>query len=190
MYDTGVIHGRFQVLHNDHLTYLRSGKKLCQHLVVGITNPEPVLVKAETADPKRSRALANPLTYYERYRMVQKVLLHDGWVQQIFSIVPLPINLPDRYQYYVPLDAVFFLTIYDQWGERKQHYFESLGLKYHILRHVCPSEKGLSATDVRRRMITDQPWDHMVPPPAATLLKELGVPARLKKMARQSGTGF
>jgi nicotinamide-nucleotide adenylyltransferase len=188
MYDTGVIHGRFQVFHNDHLKYLHAGKKLCQHLVVGITNPEPMLVKAEAADPGRSHALANPLTYYERYRMVQKVLFHDGWAPQVYSIVPLPINLPERYQYYVPLDAVFFLTIYDQWGERKQHYFDALGLKHHILRHVSQSEKGISATDVRRKMISDQPWDHMVPPPAATFLRNLGLPARLKKMAGESGS--
>jgi glycerol-3-phosphate cytidylyltransferase-like family protein len=33
-YDVGVIHGRFQVLHNDHLKYLLLGKALFKHLVV------------------------------------------------------------------------------------------------------------------------------------------------------------
>ncbi|MHA2009472.1 MAG: nicotinate-nucleotide adenylyltransferase, partial [Promethearchaeota archaeon] len=42
-YDLGVIHGRFQVLHNDHIKYLMAGKKLCKYLVVGITNPDPSL---------------------------------------------------------------------------------------------------------------------------------------------------
>jgi len=41
--ETGVIHGRFQVLHNDHLKYLMEGMALCDHLVVGITNPDPIL---------------------------------------------------------------------------------------------------------------------------------------------------
>jgi len=47
----GVIHGRFQVLHNEPLKYLLAGKALCKHLVVGITNPDPSLIKSEPADP-------------------------------------------------------------------------------------------------------------------------------------------
>jgi nicotinamide mononucleotide adenylyltransferase len=184
-YDVGVIHGRFQVLHNDHVKYLLSGKALCRHLLVGITNPEPLLTKAEAVDPNRSHVLANPLTYFERYVMVKKVLAAQGLDQQSFSIVPLPINFPDRYRHYVPLDAVFFLTIYDHWGERKLHYFTSLGLKTHILRHVSHEEKGISASDVRKRMIEDTPWEHLVPPPAAKWLKGLGLPSRIKGLGKK-----
>ena len=72
--ETGVIHGRFQILHNDHLDYLLSGKALCRHLVVGITNPDPVLTKKEDSDPERDSAAANPLTYYERYLLVKTAL--------------------------------------------------------------------------------------------------------------------
>jgi nicotinamide-nucleotide adenylyltransferase len=185
-YDVGVIHGRFQVLHNDHLKYLLSGKALCRHLVVGITNPEPMLTQEESVDPNRSHASANPLTYFERYVMVKKVLTAQSLDPQFFSIVPLPINLPDRYRHYVPLDAVFFLTIYDQWGERKRQYFSSLGLKTHILRHVSKEEKGLSASDVRNRMIEGAPWEHMVPPPAAMWLKSLGLPMRIKNLVEKA----
>ena len=35
MRQTGVIHGRFQVLSNDHLCYLLAGKARCCHLIVG-----------------------------------------------------------------------------------------------------------------------------------------------------------
>jgi hypothetical protein len=66
MTDTGVIHGRFQVLHNDHLKYLLAGKARCRHLVVGITNPDPFLTKEDAAEPRRSEPGANPLTYFER----------------------------------------------------------------------------------------------------------------------------
>ena len=46
--ETGIIHGRFQILHNDHVKYLLAGKQFCRHLVVGITNPDP------TVDQKRT----------------------------------------------------------------------------------------------------------------------------------------
>jgi len=87
-YETGVIHGRFQVLHHDHLKYLLAGKELCRHLVVGITNPDPVMVREESADIKRSSLLANPLTYYERYTLIRTVLLENGVKAQDLSVVP------------------------------------------------------------------------------------------------------
>lgn len=182
-YDTGVIHGRFQVLHNDHLKYILAGKALCRHLVVGITNPDPLLAREEEADRHRSLPLSNPLTYFERYCMVKSVLAAQGLLPEDFSIVPLPINLPDRYRYYVPMDAVFFLSIYDDWGERKLHYFQTLGLRTHVLWRVPAEEKGLSASDIRRLMVLGQPWMHLVPAPAARLLAAWDIPGRLGKMA-------
>ena len=185
IYDTGVIHGRFQVPHNDHLTYLLAGKALCRHLVVGITNPEPLMVREEAADQHRSDPLANPLTYYERYCLVKAALTARKLPPDAFSIVPLPINLPERYHHYVPMDGVFFVTIYDAWGERKLHYFQSLGVRTHILRRVTPEEKGLSASDVRRLMAQGQPWQHLVPPPVAELLSEWEIPERLRNLEEQ-----
>ncbi len=187
-YDTGVIHGRFQVLHNDHLKYLLSGKMLCRHLVVGITNPEPALVRDEAVDPGRSQPSANPLTYFERYGLVRAALLAEGVGAEDFSIVPLPINLPERYQYYVPMEAVFFLSIYDDWGERKHRYFRSLGLKTHILRRVGAAQKGLSAGDVRRRILTGKPWEHLVPPATLPLLASMDLARRLGELDRSEST--
>ena len=181
-YDTGVIHGRFQILHNDHLAYLLAGKDLCDHLVVGITNPDPFLTRTESADPQRSHPAKNPLTYYERHVMVRQSLFEAGLQWPEFTIVPLPINLPDRYRFYVPLDAVFFLTIYDDWGRRKLEYFQSLGLATHVLREVPPREKGLSAGEIRERIISDRSWEHLVPSCVPPLMAKWGIPDRLKRL--------
>ncbi|OPY16582.1 MAG: nicotinamide-nucleotide adenylyltransferase [Syntrophus sp. PtaB.Bin075] len=181
--ETGVIHGRFQVFHNDHLKYLLAGMRLCRHLVVGITNPDPKLTTEEAADKKRSSSLANPLTYYERYVMIRTVLEEAGIESSHFSIVPLPINLPELYRYYVPMDAVFFLSIYDDWGRKKLKYFHSLGLKTHVLWEVPLEAKGISAEDVRSRMIHGEPWEHLVPPCVADLMKKWDIPARLRNIS-------
>jgi nicotinamide mononucleotide adenylyltransferase len=178
--ETGVIHGRFQVLHNDHLVYLLAGMALCRHLVVGITNPDPLLTRNEDADPKRSDPAANPLTYFERYLMVRAVLEEAGIEPSRLSVVPFPINIPELYRYYVPLDALFFLSIYDEWGKQKLEYFRSLGLMTHVLRDVSAEQKGLSATEIRRRMASGEPWEELVPPAAAQLLKRWNIPSRLR----------
>jgi nicotinamide mononucleotide adenylyltransferase len=178
--DLGVIHGRFQVLHNDHLKYLLAGKERCKHLFVGITNPDPTLTRDDPADPQRSDAAANPLTYFERYLLLRASLEEVGITHADFSIVPFPVNLIELYKYYVPLDAVFYLTIYDQWGRRKLEMFESLGLKTEVMWEKPPREKGLTGAEVRRRMIAGEPWEHLVPMAAAALMKKWDIPKRLR----------
>lgn len=185
LYETGVIHGRFQVLHNDHLKYLLAGKALCRRLVVGITNPDPQLIKKETQDPKRSRPLANPLTYFERHIMVETALLDAGLKPRDFMIVPFPINFPERYRYYVPMDAVFFLTIFDEWGKRKQQYFKSLGLTTHLLWEVPPDKKGISGSDIRERIATNQAWEHLVPACVPVLIERWNIRDRLEELQKK-----
>jgi nicotinamide-nucleotide adenylyltransferase len=184
MMDMGVIHGRFQVLHNDHLRYLLAGKGRCRHLVIGITNPDPTLTRDDAADPHRSLAVANPLSYFERYTMVQHAMLEAGMNGAAdFSVVPFPINLPELYKHYVPLHATFFLTIYDQWGRRKLERFRSLGLKTEILWEKPREKKGLSGADVRSRMAKREPWEHLVPSSTARLMKAWGIPKRLHDLS-------
>ncbi len=178
----GVIHGRFQILHLDHLRYLLAGKALCGHLVVGITNPEPALSAEEETDPHRSDPEANPLTYYERQLMVRRALESHGVPLQDFTIVPFPVNFPERYRYYVPLDAVFFLTIYDDWGRKKLSMFQSLGLKTHVLWEKPSHEKGIRGTEVRRRLRESLPWEHLVPESTAQLVREWKIAERLRAM--------
>ena len=181
-YDMGVIHGRFQVLHNDHIKYLMAGKELCKHIVVGITNPDPSLTRDSDANPHRSTSLANPLTYFERYLMIQAALLEQGLSLSEFSIVPLPINVPELIKYYVPLDAIFFLTIYDEWGQQKKKYFQDLGLKIHVLWEVPLDKKGLSSSDIRETMIKNGKWEHLLPSSVVNLMDEWNIAQRLKEI--------
>ncbi|GAB4264056.1 nicotinate-nucleotide adenylyltransferase [Deferrisoma sp.] len=177
---TGVVHGRFQVFHTDHLAYLRAAWARCDHLVVGITNPDPWTTRADPADPARSRPEANPLTFYERYRIVQAVLLAEGLPAEAFCIVPFPVNFPERWGWYVPRDAVYFLTIYDAWGERKLRLLRERGLRAEVLWRKRPEEKAITATRVREAIRRGEPWEHWVPPAAARAMRDLGVVERLQ----------
>lgn len=178
----GVIHGRFQMLHNDHLRYLLAGKERCEHLVVGITNPDPSLTREEAADPRRGSSAANPLTYFERYTMMRAALGGAGVPHEAYSVVPLPINLPELYQYYVPLEAVFFLTIYDAWGRAKRERFEGLGLRVEVLWERPPEEKGISGSQVRQAMLGNGDWQSLVPPGVAELAQSWGIAERLRAL--------
>lgn len=189
MIDTGVAHGRFQIFHNDHLKYIQAAKARCRHLVVGITNPDPTLTKFDPADPGRSSPERNPLSYYERYRIMKAALQAQGWRGEDFSIVPLPINFPELYRYYVPLTATFFLTIYDEWGERKLEMFQTLGLQVEVLWRRPLAEKGLTGSGIRRLMVLQEDWSHLVPPGAADMLRLFDIPQRLRNLAAQASPG-
>jgi nicotinamide-nucleotide adenylyltransferase len=76
--DVGMIHGRFQPFHDGHLEYLRAAARRSRRLVVGITNPDPSHVRAETTAPDRDREDANPFPYHLRYRMVGAALAAAG----------------------------------------------------------------------------------------------------------------
>ncbi len=180
-YPFGVVHGRFQVFHLDHLKYVLEGAKRCEHLFVGITNPDPTLTKHDPANPQRSQPEANPFTYFERYLMIKESLLDEGLSPHEFSIVPFPINFPELWKFYVPLDAVFFLTIYDEWGRKKRELLEKSGLKVEVLWEKPLSQKGISATQVRNLIKTGNPeWKKLVPSGTIRVIEKLHLAEKLK----------
>lgn len=179
----GVIHGRFQALHNDHLRYLLAGRALCRHLVVGITNPDPLLSLDEAADPHRGLAASNPLTYFERQAMVRAVLAEAETAPDDLTVVPFPVNRPELYAHYAPMDAVFFLTICDDWGRAKRDYLRGAGCAVHVLWEVGPGDKGISGSHVRRLMAHGGDWQSLVPPATARLCAQWDLPGRLRAMA-------
>ena len=180
--ELGVIHGRFQILHNDHLKYLIAGKASCKHLIVGITNPDPSRTKEEAVDPHRSLPSANPLTYYERYQMIKLALDAKGLNHDEYSLVPFPINQPELYKYYVPLDAIFYLTIYDEWGRKKEQYFQELKLETRILWEKPKAEKGITSSRIRALIMSKKKWMDLVPIEVYEFLLELDIEERLNNI--------
>ena len=170
MHPTGFIHGRFQVLHNDHLAYLLAGKERCERLIVGVTNPDAATTRAEAADPKRSSLENNPLSFEERKAMIEAALVEAGVDRHAFSVVPFPINCPELLRERAPRDAVYFLTIYDEWGREKLKRLDSLGLKTEVMWEREQNEKGISGTDVRAAIRDGREWRHLVPPSVAVLV--------------------
>jgi len=160
----GIVHGRFQVFHNDHLKYMLEAKKKCEHLIIGICNPEADLMKYTKANPHRSKRSANPFTFFERAMCIKNAMMERGINREEFDIVPFPINFPDKIFNYVPMDAKFYLTIYDEWGREKYKTLkEDLKLDVEVLWEVPLEKKGISASDIRKNMQQGKPWKHLVP---------------------------
>lgn len=177
----GVVHGRFQVLHLDHMAYIMAAKELCSRIIVGITNPDPGFILADQTDPGRSLESNNPLTYYERLWLIEAALRSRGLGPDEYLIVPMPINRPEFIRYYVPPDATYFLTIYDQWGDKKLETLESLGLECHVLWKRPEEQKNIKGRELRLKMARGGNWEDQVPEACIGLLKAWHIPERLKK---------
>ncbi|MCZ6672423.1 MAG: nicotinate-nucleotide adenylyltransferase [Verrucomicrobia bacterium] len=182
----GIVHGRLQPLHNEHLKkYILAAYKQCEFLIVGITNPDPALTGEHAAAPHRTQEASNPFTYYERALIVQASLLEAGLGWEDFMVVPFPINKPEYIKYYVPTDATFFMTIYDKWGHAKRELLENQGFRVEVLCEEESRDGTISSTQIRERMAHSGPWEKLVPEAAARVIKQRKLDQRVARLMKE-----
>ena len=115
----GMIHGRFQPFHNGHWEYLELAEARCETLLIGITNPDPAQIAEESTSEHRHRAESNPFTYFERLRMIREALNDSSVDAGRVIIIPFPVNLPERWRFYVPRDVVHYVRVFSAWEQTK-----------------------------------------------------------------------
>ena len=182
MIETGVVHGRFQIMHLKHMEYVLAAKMRCNKLYIGISNPDSMHTKNTENDERRGEPTANPLTYFERYEMIRGAMKEFNVPESEYDIIPFPINYPEYILQYAPKDAIYFMTIYDGWGEEKYKILKGLGLDVDILWRKPPEEKGITASQVRGCIAMDQEWQHLVPKSVYRYLTEKGLDQRIKRL--------
>jgi nicotinamide-nucleotide adenylyltransferase len=165
-----MIHGRFQPFHNGHLEYALLALDRCETLIIGITNPDPFQVAEEETSAHRHRPEANPYTFFDRQVMIRQSLLEAGVSAERLIFIPFPVNLPDRWRFYVPANAVHFLRVFSQWEHAKVERLRERGYEVRTLQ--AGVEKKIEATEVRRRLSDGENWQELVPPAVARYLSE------------------
>lgn len=184
--ELGAVCGRFQVFHNDHLKYLLGAKKYCRHLIVGITSPDPSISPQEQSDQNRGTLVANPCTYYERMIIIEQTLIDEGLTHNDFHIVPFPIGKPSLIKYYIPLNAVCFFTIYDDWGIEKVKRVKEVGYNTEIL--WKSEKKGLSSSFIRQQIANGNNWANLVPNATYRYIIENKIDNRIANMIKDYNT--
>jgi cytidyltransferase-like protein len=167
-----MVHGRFQPFHNGHLEYLLAAARHCERLLVGITNPDPARTRPEAADPKRHLPESNPFTYTERLLMVEGSVA-ESEVDVPVHVIPFPINSPELWPSYVPAGAVHLLRVFSDWGAAKAARLREQGFEVAVLDEGAAKE--VSGEDVRRALRSGGPWEQLVPPAVARLIRSLPV---------------
>ena len=180
----GVEHGRFQVLHLKHMEYILAAKMRCKKLFIGLTNPDSLHTGDTVNDENRSARSANPLTYYERYEMIQGALREFGVPDSEYDIIPFPINRPEYILQYTPKDAVYYMGICDEWDEEKYKILRSLDLDIEILWRKEAKDKGITSSWIRSCIALDEEWAHLVPKSVYRYLTDNRLDERVKRLER------
>lgn len=177
-YKKASVHGRFQLLHNDHLDYILKAKAQTQHLIIGITSYNiRELIKVDSA-PHRFYPKNNPLTYYERSMMVTEALIDEGVHEGEFSFTPFPIEIPQLIPDFVPTSIPCFTTIREEWNKNKIENLRKIGFDVIVLKEELTKE--IEGTKIRNLIIEgNEVWKKMVPQATINSVLRLNVRDRL-----------
>ncbi len=167
-YRYGMIHGRFQPFHLEHLRYFRTAWEQCENVIVGITNPDPSTIVEEPESEHRHLPGNNPFTFTERLMMIQESLRDEGYPMERIFIVPFPVHHPDRWPYYVPAGTAMFVVVYSAWERGKAGRMRAAGLNVVT---IDGYRKTISGSEIRSLLAGDGDWDHLVPPAVERFLR-------------------
>lgn len=179
---TGIVNGRFQVLHLKHMEYILAAKMRCDKLYIGITNPDGAHTRDTVHDENRGTKAGNPLTYFERCEMIRGAMEEFGVPAKEYDFIPFPINTPEYIAQYTPEEAVYYVGMFDAWDEEKYKILRSLDLNVNVLWRKTEEEKGITASKVRELIATDQEWKQFVPKSVYHYLKENELDKRIKRL--------
>lgn len=164
----GLILGRFQPFHLEHLRYFRLVWEQSENVIVGITNPDPSTILTDEASDHRHLPEENPLTFIERLIMIQDTLRAEGYPMERIFIVPIPIHHPDRWRYYIPAETAIFVVAYSPWEMKKAERLRSAGFEVVVVDHL---EKGISGQQIRSLLRTNGNWEKLVPETVARFIQ-------------------
>ncbi len=169
-FDVLAFTGRFQPFHCDHLAMVRYALERAAHVVVGVTNPDPVERTPHPASAHRHLSRANPFSYAQREALIAAALRADGIAADRFSILPFPLEDPACWPALLPPGTPQLVRIFSDWEREKLRRFEAAGyptlaLQGDIAARIC-------ASDVRVLLERGEPWSSWVPPGARELLFE------------------
>lgn len=166
----GMIHGRFQPFHLEHLRYFRIAWEQSENVIVGITNPDPSAIVEDDLSEHRHKPQDNPFTYTERLIMIQEALRGEGYPMDRILTVPFPIHHADRWEHYIPSGTVMFVVSYSPWERQKAQRLREAG--YEVV-EVNSLERGISGQEIRALVGSGGEWEKLVPAAVSRVIKEL-----------------
>ncbi len=169
-----MIHGRFQPFHLGHLDYLKTALSRCEHLIIGITNPDPAEFVEEKTSSHRHVAESNPYTYFQRQQMIKECLIDLEVDLNKISFIPFYLFNEEKWKYFIPNpeNLIMLMRIYTEWEEKKIKRFENYGIKVEVLeKYPVKTHEGIH---VRRMMKNNEDYKSQLPKGTIRVLDLIG----------------
>lgn len=164
MISEGFIHGRFQPFHNGHFAYLQAALDRSEFIWVGLTKIDLGTTGKMAGEERRDQISANPLTFYERARLISQ-LVRDLGISDRIGLAPFPIEHPERCPYFMPDKLTAFTTIKDEWNRVKIRRLIEVGYPVEVLTEQAWQAPNIaSGSDIRSLIRSgSERWRGLVP---------------------------
>ncbi len=158
VHEEGLVLGRFQPFHLEHLRFVLAALSRVKHLWIGITRPFGSTIHESGGD--RTSDKSNPLPFWLRFKCIKKVLDSINVPPEKYSIIAAPL-ISEKLSSIVPKETIVFSTAVEEWGYKKEKIIKASGLKVHRLKL---GSKTISGSDIRYKIANgDCSWKELVP---------------------------
>lgn len=167
---TGLVIGRFQPFHKGHLEVIRSIAEECGSIIVGIGSAQ------------YSHTLENPFTAGERHLMISRSLKEE----KLNNVSIVPIVDINRYAVWVSHVVSLvppFNVVYSN-NPLTRRLFSEAG--YQVRASPIFNREVYSGTEIRRRMLAGERWEHLVPKAVAKVVREINGLERMRDLGSPS----
>jgi len=161
----GFLIGRWQPLHNGHLTIIREIASEVDELIIGIGSAQ------------RSHTTKDPFTAGERIMMIIKTLKKYDFPYYVIPIKDIEFNAV--WVSYIEALTPPFDVVYTGNPLVRELFVER---DYIVKKPKLYNRKEYSGSEVRKRMINGEEWKHLVPKEVVDVICEIDGENRIRRL--------
>ncbi|MFP4005308.1 MAG: nicotinamide-nucleotide adenylyltransferase [Candidatus Hadarchaeia archaeon] len=170
MEDRGILIGRFQPPHKGHIEVIKKILEDVEELIIGLGSAQ---LSHQTDDP---------FTAGERILMLTKALVKSKIDLSRVYFIPIPdVNHNALWVSHVLSFSPPFSVVYSGNPLVKRLFKEK---KYRVETPPMFNRDEFRGTEIRKRMINDEEWKHLVPKPIPKIIEKIEGVERLKDLEK------
>jgi nicotinamide-nucleotide adenylyltransferase len=167
----GLLVGRMQPVHQGHLQVIKRILDEVQEVTIGIGSAQ------------LSHTLKDPFTAGERVMMLSKALAENGIPASSYYIIPVQdIECNSLWVAHMEMLTPPFEHIYSG-NPLVQRLFKEKG--YKVTEPPLFNREIYSGTEVRRRMLSGENWEELLPDSVVDVIKEIDGISRINQLAKK-----
>ncbi len=168
--ERGILIGRFQPIHKGHLEIIRKILEELDELIIGLGSAQ------------LSHKIDDPFTAGERILMINRALDESEIEYPRIHLIPIPdVNNNALWVSNVLSFSPPFSIVYSGNPLVKRLFKER---DFEVKAPPMYNREDFRGTEIRRRMLEDEEWKHLVPDGVAKIIEEINGVDRLKDLSK------